>query len=180
MCLSSDSEDTIHYTLCTTPLEKPEDNTATVTMDEEPLVFETPFELNKTQVMFVANQATFIDEAAEKEALKPAADAILAHPEASILIAGTTATDGTQEGCVNLSNKRAEAVKNLLVSSFGVPENLIQTIGHGYAADPFVRGKDRIPEGDVNGKFVESEGAKNRRVIVLDVNDPIAQEILNK
>lgn len=41
-------------------------------------------------------------------------------------------------------------------------------------ADPFVRGQDR----DANGKFVESEGAKNRRVIVMDANDPIAQELL--
>ena len=44
----------------------------------------------------------------------------------------------------------------------------------GFEADPFVRGQDR----DANGKFVESEGAKNRRVIVMDANDPIAQELL--
>ena len=180
ICAYRRKTDTINYTLLITPPEKPEANTVTIEQPSEQLVFETPFELNETQVMFVANKDVFIDEAAAKEAVKPVADAILAHPEASILIAGTTATDGTQESCVNLSNKRADAVKNLLVSAFGVPENQIQTVGLGYAADPFVRGKDRIPEGDVNGKFVESEGAKNRRVIVLDVNDPIAQEILNK
>lgn len=157
------SNEEIEYTFIINAPEEPEANTATIEQPSEQLVFEIPFELNSTQVMFVADQATFIDEAAAKEALKPVADAILAHPEASILIAGTTATDGAQESCVNLSNKRAEAVKNLLVSSFGVPENQIQTVGLGYAADPFVRGKDRIPEGDVNGQFVESEGAKNRR-----------------
>ena len=48
-------------------------------------------------------------------------------------------------------------------------------MGLGYEADPFVRGQDR----DANGKFVESEGAKNRRVIVMDTNDPIAQELLS-
>ena len=55
-----------------------------------------------------------------------------------------------------LPDKRA-AVKDLLVSAFGMPESQIQTIGLGYKADPFVRGKDR----DVNGKFVESEGANS-------------------
>ena len=180
MCLSPDSEGTLNYTLRITTPEKPEGSTATVTADEEPLVFEEPFELNETQVMFVVNQAAFIDEAAAKEALKPAADAILAHPEASILIAGTTATDGTQESCVSLSNERAEAVKNLLVSAFGVPESQLQTIGLGYADDPFVRGKDRIPEGDVNGRFVESEGAKNRRVVVMDAESDIAKQILGQ
>ncbi len=180
ICAYDRRKDTINYTLLITPPEKPEDNTATVTMNEEPLVFEEPFELNETQVMFVVNQAEFIDETAAKEALKPVADAILAHPEASILIAGTTATDGTQESCVSLSNERAEAVKNLLVSAFGVPESQIQTIGLGYADDPFVRGADRIPEGDVNGQFVESEGAKNRRVVVMDAESEIAKQILGQ
>ena len=75
---------------------------------------------------------------------------------------------------VDLSNRRAAAVKNLLVSAFGIPEDQLTTIGLGFEADPFVRGQDR----DANGKFVESEGAKNRRVIVMDANDPIAQELL--
>lgn len=174
----ADRGDTIDYTLSIHAPEEPEVDMATI--EKDALVFETPFELNSTQVMFVANKAVFIDEAAAKTALEPVAEVILAHPDHPILLAGTTATDGTQESCVNLSNKRAEAVKNLLVSAFGVPKSQIQTIGLGYEADPFERGKDRVPEGDVNGRFVESEGAKNRRVIVLDVNDPIAQELLNE
>ena len=46
-------------------------------MEEEPLVFETPFELNSTQVMFVANEAAFLDEEAAKAALQPVAEVIL-------------------------------------------------------------------------------------------------------
>jgi outer membrane protein OmpA-like peptidoglycan-associated protein len=167
---------TIHYTLNIQAPEEPETQTATVEATEEDLVFETPFELNSTQVMFVANKAVFIDEEAAKTALEPVAEVILAHPDHPILLAGTTATDGTQESCVDLSNRRAAAVKDLLVSAFGVPESQIQTIGLGYEADPFVRGKDR----DANGKFVESEGAKNRRVVVLDIEDPIAKELLEQ
>lgn len=144
--------------------------------EESKLVFETPFEINDTQVQFVADQAAFLDEAQAKEVLKPVAEAILAHEDSTVLIAGTTATDGTQDSCVKLSNKRAEAVKNLLTTVYKVPESQLKTIGLGYEADPFERGNDR----DANGNFVESEGRKNRRVVVLDVNDPVAQEILKK
>lgn len=147
-----------------------------VKKEESTLIFETPFEINDTQIQFVADKAEFIDEAQAKEVLKPVADAILEHPGNAVLIAGTTATDGTQDSCVELSNKRAEAVKKLLTNVYKVPESQLKTIGLGYEADPFERGHDR----DANGNFVESEGRKNRRVVVLDVDDPVAKEIMKK
>lgn len=143
---------------------------------ESDLIFETPFEINDTQIQFVAEKDVFIDEEQAKEVLKPVAEAILAHPERSVLLAGTTATDGDQAARVELSNKRAEAVKNLLVTVYQVPESQLKTVGLGFEADPFERGRDR----DANGNFVESEGRKNRRVVVLDTEDPVAQEILEK
>lgn len=139
------------------------------------LIFEEPFSLDETQIMFVSNKAIFVDEEAAKAALAPVAEVILAHPDHPVLLAGTTATDGQQESCVRLSSQRAEAVKNLLVSAYGVPEDQLLTVGLGYEADPFPRGQDR----DSSGNFVESEAVKNRRVVVLDANDPTAQEILN-
>ena len=171
----ADKGDSIQYTLRIHGPEEPTAESGTATVEQEPLVFETPFELNSTQVMFKAESDAFINEEAAKEALKPVAEVILAHPDHKILLAGTTATDGSQQARVELSNRRAAAVKGLPVSDFGVPEDQLLTIGLGFEADPFVRGQDR----DANGKFVESEGAKNRRVVVMDVNDPIAQELLN-
>jgi outer membrane protein OmpA-like peptidoglycan-associated protein len=106
---------------------------------EEETVFEVPFELNETQVRFVANEAVFIDEEAAKKALSPVAEIILAHPDHPILLAGTTAQWGSQDSCVDLSDRRAGAVKDLLVNSFGVPESQLVTTGLGYADDPFVR-----------------------------------------
>ena len=141
----------------------------------EDLIFEEPFSLDETQIMFVSNKAVFVDEEAAKAALVPVAEVILAHPDHPVLLAGTTATDGEQESCVQLSSQRAEAVKNLLVSAYGVPADQLLTVGLGYAADPFPRGQDR----DSKGNFVESEAVKNRRVVVLDANDPTAQAILN-
>ena len=137
-------------------------------------MFETPFELSSTQVRFVANQAVFIDENEVKKVLAPVAEIILAHPDHPILLAGTTAKWGSQESCVALSNKRADAVKDLLVSHFGIPESQLITVGLGYEDDPFVRGR----EIDASGKFVETEGAKNRRVVVLDAESDTAKQIL--
>ena len=168
-------KETINYTLIIkSPVEDTPVGASVEPLEKEDLVFEVPFEINSTQVMFVADQAVFVNEADAKAALAPVAEIILAHPDHPILIAGTTATSGEQASCVKLSNRRAEAVKDLLTEAFDVPASQLLTIGLGYEADPFVRGQDR----DANGKFVESEGAKNRRVIVLDAEDPIAKELL--
>lgn len=145
-------------------------------VEEEPLVFEEPFELNETLVHFVANEAVFVDEKAVKAALKPVAKIILAHPDHPILLAGTTATWGSQKTSVDLSLRRANAVKDFLVTQFGVPDKQLLTIGLGFEDDPFVRGQDI----DSNGMFVETEAAKNRRVIVMDAEDPIAKELLDE
>ncbi|MCR5228565.1 MAG: OmpA family protein, partial [Solobacterium sp.] len=155
----------------------PEKADAQNTIKEEPAeaVFEVPFELNETQVRFVANQAVFADEEAAREALKPVAEVILAHPDHPILLAGTTATFGDQGACEDLSRRRAEAIRDMLVNEFGVTGSQLITAGLGYENDPFVRGRDI----DSAGNFVETEGAKNRRVIILDAESETAQKILN-
>jgi len=40
----------------------------------------------------------------------------------------------------------------------------------GYEADPFERGQDREIEGDITSKFIESEGKKNRRFVIMDLS----------
>ena len=157
------------YTLMIESPEKEEEK-------QNELIFEVPFEINETQVQFVGDQAVFVDEAKAKEVLKPVAEAILAHPDHAILIAGTTATLGPEESSIELSQQRALAVKNLLIDTYGVPESQIHTVGLGYSKDPFERGRDV----DSNGNLIESEARKNRRVVVLDAADPIAQEIIKK
>lgn len=178
ICLNSRWDQEADYTFTIREPEDAEVQTATIEEEEEDLIFSTPFEINSTTVQFVINSDEFIDEEAAKEAVEPVAEALLAYPDHSILIAGTTATDGTQESCVKLSERRAAAVKNLLVEEFGVPESQIETIGLGYEADPFERGQDREVEGDITSKFIESEAKKNRRVVIMDIDSEIAQEIL--
>ena len=52
------------------------------------------------------------------------------------MIAGTTATYGDQASSVDLSEKRAEAVKELLINTYDVPESQLKSIGLGYEQDP--------------------------------------------
>lgn len=155
---------------------EPEEPVEEEEQPESDLIFQDAFELNETQVRFVGDEAIFIDEEAAREALQPVAEILLAHPDHPVLIAGTTATVGTQESCVELSERRAAAVKDLLVKEYGVPEDQLLTIGLGFEDDIFKRGRDI----DSNGQFVETEGAKNRRVLVLDANDERAQTVLEK
>ena len=175
--IQSDSKADYRIMIGVPESEKPENMIEEMETEEEPIeetVFEVPFELNETQVRFKAESDKFIDPVAVEEALAPVAEIILSHPEHPILLAGTTATDGDQAARVELSERRAAAVKKVLVEKYAVPEEQLLTIGLGFEADPFERGRDR----DSNGKFVETEGAKNRRVIVMDAESPVAKEIL--
>jgi len=140
-------------------------------------VFEVPFELNETQVRFVTDQAVFLDPDAAVRACEPVAKVILSHPGHQILLAGSTATmpASRQESCEALSLSRANAVKQLLVERFGVPEEQLLTVGLGFEKDPFERGQDRGRD----GRFIESEARKNRRVVLIDADTPIARELLN-
>ena len=56
----------------------------------------------------------------------------------------------------------------------GVPESQLLTVGLGYVDDPFVRGRDL----DSTGRQIETEAAKNRRVVVLDADSETARKIL--
>ena len=141
-------------------------------------VFEIPFELNETQVRFIVDKAEFLDPEAAYRACAPVAEAILSHPGHQILLAGSTATmaHSRQESCERLSLARANAVKKLLVEQFGVPEEQLLTIGLGFEKDPFERGQDR----DRRRRFIETEAKKNRRVVLIDANSPIARQLLNQ
>ncbi|MBR2520890.1 MAG: OmpA family protein [Oscillospiraceae bacterium] len=120
----------------------PEPNESCITIEKEPSQegFPAAFELNETQVRFVADEAIFVDADAAASVLSNVAEIILAHPGQPILLAGTTAHGQSQERCVDLSFRRAEAVKELLTEQFSVPADQLLTVGLGFENDPFIRG----------------------------------------
>lgn len=178
LCVHTDPEvvvgiDADQYTL---RVDGPSDGNVRYGESGQPLLFQVPYELNATRLVFADGQDTFADQQTAETVLAPLADILLANPDRTVLLAGATDGFGSQEDCAALSAQRAEAVKTLLVSAFGVPQDQLLTVGMGYEKDPFAYGQDA----DANGDPVESEILKNRRIVVLDAEDPIAQDVLSR
>lgn len=67
-------------------------------------------------------------------AIKEIADVLQANPQLKILIIGHTDSDGDEKANLQLSIKRAFAVKQFLTREFGISEARLQTDGKGEAA----------------------------------------------
>jgi outer membrane protein OmpA-like peptidoglycan-associated protein len=110
-------------------------------------------------VGFLGDQAVFRDPAAARRTLQQLADLLIGGRQLVELI-GTTATAGSDEaGRVRLSEKRAEAVKSVLVE-LGVPADRITTRGVGTSWP------DRVNDIAPDGSLIPWAAALNRSVIV--------------
>ncbi|MBV8540116.1 MAG: OmpA family protein [Pseudonocardiales bacterium] len=108
-------------------------------------------------VGFVPNQAVFRDPDQTRVVLADYAQAIKNGKRA--LLTGTTASDGTTEYRLQLSEKRADAVRDLLVT-LGAPADRISTRGLGSDFPGFV------PDRDQQGNLDPIPAAQNRQVII--------------
>lgn len=110
-------------------------------------------------VKFRPDLATFVDEAAARDALKALADRII-KGRLTVKLTGTTSSWGNSvEGKRKLSRERAEAVKQILIDQ-GVPGDRISAEGVGYPYPGSVNDRDS------NGNLVPELAARNRNVIV--------------
>ena len=53
------------------------------------------------------------------------------NPDAKITVNGYASPEGTEEYNLQLSQRRADAVKNILVDKYGIAADRINAIGHG-------------------------------------------------
>jgi outer membrane protein OmpA-like peptidoglycan-associated protein len=53
------------------------------------------------------------------------------HPDVNVTINGYASPEGTEEYNLNLSQRRADAVKAILVDKYGIASTRINAIGHG-------------------------------------------------
>ncbi len=117
-------------------------------------------------INFVGDTAKFVNESNVHQALNGVASFLKKDATNKILIVGCTAT-GDKEYCLNLSKRRASAVKDLLID-IGIASSQIEVLGVG-CLDPF-----RVEDTDSNGHLIEHLAYKNRRVILIDLNsDPV-------
>jgi OmpA-OmpF porin, OOP family len=118
--------------------------------------------ISDTAVKFVSDSAQLVDPASARRALSRIADDVKTNTR-RVLLTGTTATDGTEAGRLELSRQRAETVKSLLVQQ-GVPAANIETNGVG------THNPEHVNDVDGKGNLVESLAAQNRNVILTVVN----------
>jgi OmpA-OmpF porin, OOP family len=110
-------------------------------------------------VGFQPDTAEFRDRNAARAVLTPFAQFVSAAPNNRLALTGTSARAGTPESQVDLSTRRAEAVKALLVE-LGAPADRITTRGVGSQFPGYV--EDVGPD----GRQLPGPASQNRTVIV--------------
>lgn len=123
---------------------------------------------DETKISFVSDKTEFVSESDVYEALKPVADILVKNTDVKVLIVGSTATDGTPEGCRKLSQMRADKVKDTLIA-LHVNPNQLSTYGAGQSQTPF-----RVDD-IKDGKLIETEAAKNRAVYIVNSDSAVAK-----
>ena len=132
-----------------------------------------PLQVNQVKPLFNGDEATFVDRDDAVSELSPIVDYLLEHPDYTVILAGTTATAGTNEQCKELSLRRAEAVRQLMID-MGTSETQIKhVIGLGYDHEFHV--EDLNADGSLN----EKNAPENRAVLVIGTSTGAAQ-ILEK
>jgi OmpA-OmpF porin, OOP family len=103
-----------------------------------------------TGILFDVNTPTIKPESSG--VLKEMAGILSKNPEVNILILGHTDSDGSDANNLQLSQKRAAAVKAALVADFGIDESRIKTDGKG-ETEP--AGDNKTKEGRASNRRVE-------------------------
>ena len=80
-------------------------------------------------VAFPFNQSDV--QNSQMPSLEHVANYLKNNPDANITVNGYASPEGTEEYNLQLSQRRADAVKDILVNKYGIAANRINTIGHG-------------------------------------------------
>jgi OmpA-OmpF porin, OOP family len=84
--------------------------------------------------------------------IKEIADVLSSNPEVKVKVIGHTDSDGDEAHNLDLSKRRAEAVKEAIVTNFGIQESRIQTDGKGESQPT---GPNNTPAGKAANRRVE-------------------------
>jgi outer membrane protein OmpA-like peptidoglycan-associated protein len=115
-------------------------------------------ELTGADVAFQPNSAEFLDPAAVRDLLQPIAEQLV-ETGATATLTGTTARVGDLDGQVELSERRAQAVREELLA-LGVPASALTAVGVGSEFLGYVQ------DHDAAGNLLPGPAAANRKVII--------------
>ena len=130
---------------------------------------DTVIRFDEASVCFLPDQAVLADREAASNALKPIAAQLL-QSNIQVVLAGTTASVGGDG--IELSEARAEAIKQVLVEEFAVPADQIRCVGLG-RRDWSMRAHDL----DSNGALIEKQAKLNRAVFLFSSDSACALEL---
>lgn len=116
--------------------------------------------LGEDKLSFKPDTADLTDPSTAKNTIAQIAKSIIESQQTVTLI-GSTASWGSQERCLTLSEKRCLVVKQLLVNS-GVAEDRLKVVAIGRSKASVLRVSDL----NSGGELIESEGRKNRFVFI--------------
>ncbi len=88
----------------------------------------TPTNIN-VLVQFPENKSAVSAE--QRSNVERIAEYLKSHPEATCVIKGYASPDGNHDDNIKLADGRAESVKNMLITTFGIEANRIDAIGGG-------------------------------------------------
>lgn len=107
-----------------------------------------------------------------EKTLQPIKEYLLAHPDYEILLAGTTASFGSEKELKKLSEDRCSTVKEILLDS-GVDEKQVHILGLGY------ENIFSVKDTDEDGNEISEQSAKNRTVRIINFDSETATNLLN-
>ena len=151
---------------------------STVPVIEKPIVItgKTMPEITKwdgeSSVRFKGDLAEFVDVAAAKKDLRPAAEYLAANPTESVYIFGMTATITGGGSGIELAEARANACKDVM-KEYGVNDKQMTVVGLGQIDNPL-----RVDDVDGNGQQIEELAQKNRAVVMIKAQDPMVGTLL--
>lgn len=124
---------------------------------------------DETTVKFVGNSDTFENPELAAKTLEPVARLLQDYTNLNVILVGMTASVGGDG--IELSLKRAEAVKSILVEA-DVDETQIRCVGLG-RTDNFLR----VDDTDANGNLIESMAKLNRSVFLFEEESDTAKKL---
>lgn len=162
--------------------ELPDVNTITVEQDSVSITSENETEevlqtgavisFDETSISFRPGTAELADSAAAQKSLEYVIGFLSSHQDFKILICGTTACWGGESYCRDLSERRAGAIRDLLIEN-GIAGDRLSVTGVGYSFSDFY--KYDLTD---SGKLDESIAPLNRTVKIMDLHSDTAGRVL--
>lgn len=133
-------------------------------------VLDVGLKFDEDAAHFKPDSYELLDRAAAEELMKPFAMYLKANADQQVLLIGTTATDGSNQSCIEFSKGRAETLKELLVNDMGVDASQLVTVGLGYEH------AFHIDDLNEDGTLNEAVAPKNRSVIFVAADSEIGRK----